>query len=671
MYPLVLQGRLIMSESKVMSWSMNGKNTCSHYAVDDNTLQAGPVSLKHFFILRFRMSTNIESTLRKAQKALAARQFSDALEGFVSVVGKYPANQRAQRGVMLSRSALADENFATNHPPRHQLDEIAAMVNAGQFDQAIANSRQWLANYPKAHGLYNLLGAACSSNGDDNEARSAFEQAVLLKPNFMAARTNLGRTLMRLGEHREFEILTSESLTISPDDPQTPNLIAAHLIELRQFDAAMPHARKAVQEKTDFAEAHNHLGLCLRHAGKLDQAITSYKRAIDLKPQFLAAINNLGLAFLALGKRADAKEAFQQCLDLDPRAAMVHNNLGQLALQSHEPSDALAHFEKTTKLNPDFVDAEFNKFVALCHADRIKSAFRFAECRFDHRRKVPVARSYGGGLPVWGGESLAGKTIIVHAEQGLGDSLMFLRHVDRLTQMGGTVILIVQQPLVAIVRANWPHLEVFSTGDTEECRNEIRADCQIPLMSLPLHLGADKDSLTVSAAYLGVPEDVQYRWRHRFNQTSRLRVGFTFKGSADHTNDANRSIPYEIFISALPEGPEYHFLGIDLERREQDLIASRKDILTHHETIGDFCDTAAIVASMDMVICVDTSVAHLAGALGIPTSVLLSHTPDWRWGLTGDATFWYPSVRLLRQPEFGDWHSVLARIPTLLAVTSD
>lgn len=617
------------------------------------------------------MSANIEGALKRAQKALAAGQFSEALDGFLSVLGKYPANQRAQRGVMLSRSALADQDFAINHPPRHRLDEIAAMINAGQFSQAVDASRQFLTHFPRAHGLYNLLGAACSSNGDEEEAKSAFEQAVLLKPDFMGARTNLGRTLMRLGEHRKFDILTSESLTIAPNDPQTPNLIAAHLIELRQFEAAMPHAQKAVHMKADFAEAHNHLGLCLRHDGRLEQAIASYRRAINLNPRFLAAINNLGLALMASGNRAEAADAFRQCLALDAGAAMVHNNLGQLALQAHQPSDALAHFEMAGKLDPDYVDAEFNKFVALCHADRMELAFPFAECRFDQRRKVPVARAYGGEMPVWDGGSLARKTIIVSAEQGLGDSLMFLRFIDRLTDMGGTVILIVQQPLVAITRANWPHLEVISAGAAESSRNDIEADYHIPLMSLPLHLGADKGSLSASAAYLAVPESAQQEWSHRFGQTGRLRVGFAFKGNADHTNDSNRSIPHDIFISALPQGPEYHFLGIDLEASERDYIAARADVLSHHEEIGDFCDTAAIVANMDMVICVDTSVAHLAGALGVPTFILLSHTPDWRWGLTGNTTFWYPSVTFIRQPEFGDWKSALARIPALPALRSD
>lgn len=617
------------------------------------------------------MSANIEGALKKAQKALATRQFSEALDGFLAVIGKYPANQRAQRGVMLSRSALADQNFAANHPPRHQLDEIAAMINAGQFSEAVGASRQFLVKFPRAHGLFNLLGAACSSTGDEEEAKSAFEQAVLLKPNFMGARTNLGRTLMRLGEHQRFDILTSESLTIAPDDPQTPNLIAAHHIELRQFASAMPHALKAVHIKADFAEAHNHLGLCLRHDGRLDEAIASYRRAIELDNQFLEAINNLGLALMASGNRTEAAEAFQQCLALDAGAAMVHNNLGLLALQAHQPLDALAHFERASNLNHDYVDAEFNKFVALCHADRMEVAFPFAECRFDQRRKVPVAHSYGRNVPVWEGGSLAGKTIIVCAEQGLGDSLMFLRYIDRLTDMGGTVILIVQQPLVAITKANWPHLEVISASAIEASQNDIEADYQIPLMSLPLHLGADKSSLATSAPYLTIPESAQQEWGNQLGQTDQLRVGFAFRGNADHTNDENRSIPHDIFINALPQGPEYHFLGIDLEAKERDFIATRADILSHHKEIGDFCDTAAIVANMDMVICVDTSVAHLAGALGVPTFILLPHTPDWRWGLTGDTTFWYPSVTFMRQPEFGDWKSSLARIPSLLALRPD
>lgn len=613
------------------------------------------------------MSASVENTLRKAGKAFAGRRFSEALSGFQSVLEKFPANQRARRGAIQSRSALADEMFASNHPPRDQLDAIAGMINGGEAGQAVSACRAFLTKFPKGHGLYNLLGAACSSSADEEAARNAFEQAVLLKPDFMGARANLGRTLMRLGEREKVEALTAESLTIAPEDPQTHNLIAAYLIELRQFESAFQHAQKAVHIKPDFAEAHNHLGLCLRHAGKFDQAIDSYRRAIELNPRFAEAINNLGLSLMALGDNAPAAEAFHSCLAIDPRMAMAHNNLGQLALQEHRPSDALDHYAKAKATDQNFIDADFNSFVALCHAGKMDLAFTQAECRFDPRRKVPVARSYSGNLPAWDGAPLSGKTILIHAEQGLGDTLMFLRFLNRMADMGGTVMIAAQRPLVAMTKAGWPDLDVISTADLARDHSIIEADYQIPLMSLPLYLGAGRQSLSVSAAYLSVPASIRQVWSERLGHADSLRVGFTFKGSADHLNDSRRSIPHDVFINALPQGPEYHFLGIDLLEKERQSFASRKDIRSHHRDIGDFSDTAAILSQMDMVICVDTSVAHLAGALGVPTHILLSHTPDWRWGLTGETTVWYPSVKLVRQERFGDWGGALARIPAIVA----
>ena len=612
------------------------------------------------------MSASVETQLRKSQKALAGHQFAAARDGFRQVLDRFPGNARARRGFWISQSALADAGFAENHPPRLQLDEIAAALGAGRAADAADMTNALITRFPRGQGLHNLLGVARASLGDDAGAIAAFRTAVELKPNFLEARANLASRIMAQGDFEAALPVLGDSLEMAPEDGTSLDAMTVCLIGMKQFDEALATARRAVRARPDKAEPHNNLGLCQRHLGQLDDAITSYRRALEITPDFADAILNLGVALVRSGQAEDAVTTYRRGLESGLASARLHSNLGLALIETRQLDAAIAAFDAALGLDPGHIDARFNRFIAMALDGQLEDAWPHAECRFDTRRAVPVDLRYRGSAPAWDGKTtLAGKTLLVHAEQGLGDTLMFLRFMAHLPADASRIRLAVQPELHDLLAAQSAGFEVVSLGDSP-VGDDPEPDYQCPLMSLPLHLG------TVAAAspahrYLTVPAARATTWQDRLGPAERERIGFVFRGNPHHVNDRKRSIDLARFLTALPSGPDYHFLGIDLQRDEAALLARRVDIRTHCDDLADFCDTAALVSQMDRVVSVDTSVAHLAGALGIDTHILLPFTPDWRWGLATSERIWYRSVTLHRQAAHDDWERVLDALHARLA----
>ena len=610
------------------------------------------------------MPSNLESQLKKYQKAFTRHKFADARDGFRQIMMRFPSNKSAKRGFWLSQSALADASFAANHPPRQQLDEIAAALRSGRTQDAASMAITLLSSFPLGHGLYNLLGVAQVNLGDDDKAISAFRKAIELKPNFIEARNNLASRMIARNDLEDAFQFISDSLEMVSEDGPTLNVMTVCLIGLRRFEEALSAAKRAVKAQPDDATSHNNLGLCKRHLGQLDDAITSYQRALEITPGFADAILNLGVALVRLGRVEDAITTYRRGLASDLGSARLYSNLGLALVEARQFDDAIAAFDTALDLDPSHIDAIFNRFVAMALDKQLEHAWPYAECRFDTRRNVPVDLRYHGSAPAWDGKAkLAGKTLLVHSEQGLGDTLMFLRFMVHLPADATRIQLAVQSPLHELIAAQSTLFEVVSLENSHG-EDDQTPDYQCPLMSLPLLIGAAASS--PAHRYLTVPAARATIWQERLGMADNERIGFVFRGNPDHVNDRNRSIDLALLLAALPEGPDYHFLGIDLRHDEAARLAMRGDIKTHCDDLKDFCDTAALVSQMDRVVCVDTSVAHLAGALGINTHILLPFTPDWRWGLKPSERIWYRSVTLHRQAVYGDWDHPLSQVTAAL-----
>jgi len=612
------------------------------------------------------MSASIETQLKKSQKALSSQKFAEARDGFRQVLERFPGNARAKRGFWISQSALADSGFVANHPPRQQLDDITTALRGGRAEEVAAMASALVTSFPRAHGLHNLLGVAEAKLGHKSRAIAAFRAAVELKPDFLEARANLASLMLAQGGFDTALPVLSDSLEMAPEDGTNLIVMTVCLIGMKRYDDALAMARRAIKVRPDQAETHNNLGLCLRHLDRLDEAIQSFRRALEITPDFIDAILNLGVALVRAGQAETAITTYRRELEAGRASAKLHNNLGLALIETRQLDDAIAQFDTALCLDPDHLDSRFHRFIAMALSGQLDEAWQHAECRFDSRRAVPVDHRYDGPVPAWDGTaSLAGKTLLVHAEQGLGDTLMFLRYLPRLPADTGHVRLAVQGQLQQLIAAQSGTIEVVSLDDVSE--DGAAADFQCPIMSLPHRLGGRAAAPAAIHSYLTVPEASLSAWQDRLGATARQRVGFVFRGNPDHLNDKNRSLALARFLTALPAGPDYHFLGIDLRQDERTLLARRNDVHSHCGDLADFRDTAALVSQMDRVVCVDTSVAHLAGALGIETHILLAFTPDWRWGLDGSDSIWYPSVTLHRQPAHGDWQPVLDAIHTMLA----
>ena len=647
---------------------MHCGKACRDAMILQNTAHPPAVATlpKRRFSGQGHMSANLESQLKKSQKALANQKFSEARDGFRQVMMRFPANARAKRGFWLSQSALADSGFAANHPPRRQLDEIAAALGAGRAKDAASMANKLVSRFPLGHGLHNLLGVAEATLGNEENAIAAFSTAIELKPNFLEARNNLASRMIARGDFDGALLLISDSLDMAPESGSTLNAMTVCLIGLRRFEEALATAKRAVKAQPGDAAAHNNLGLSQRHCRQLDDAIASYRRALEIAPDHIDATLNLGAALVRTGHADEAINTYKLGLKTKDTDSRLHTNLGLALIETRQIEQAIKAFDKALDLDPSHVDARFNRFTAMALAGQLDLAWPYAECRFDKNRVIPVEYRYRGSAPAWDGTaSLAGKTLLVHAEQGLGDTLMFMRYMTQLPAETGHVRLAVQDPLRTLIAAQDTPFEVVSL-DPDGADDAVATDYQCPLMSLPLILGA---SATVPSAshYLTVPETRTAEWQARLGVAEKARVGFVFRGNPDHVNDSTRSLELTRFLEALPEGPDYHFLGIDLQQNEKKWLSRRGDVRLHCDHLADFCDTAALVSQMDKVVCVDTSVAHLAGALGVDTHILLAYTPDWRWGLGSSNSDWYPSVTLHRQTNPGNWQPVLETLHAKLA----
>ena len=629
--------------------------------------QADKIITCPLYILRVvDLSFNLETKLKKARKAFAGRHFSDARELYNQALARFPQNTHAQRGFLLSQSAIADSHASSTHPPMRDLDQIAKLLTQGEAEEAAKRAYGLAPRFPDAHLLLNLLGVAATNIGQEEDAIKAFTRAIHLKPNYMEARANLANRMMAQSQFEKALQIVGGSLQLVPDDAINLNAMAVCLIHLERFEEALKIGRKAVDANPDNAEAHNNLGICYRRLERWEEASRCYARALEINPEFVNALNNLGLALVKQGKPLEGIDLYKRCLDLNGESAITHDNLGLAYLNLGRFDDAIRHFDAAMEIDENLIDANFNKFIALALNNKLHLAWPYAECRFDSRRSVPVDFHYRGEAPQWDGTApLQGKTLLVHAEQGLGDTLMFFRYLAQLSHLADSVLVAVQEPLEPLlarqsVDFKVTSLEKMSAG---ECG---AVDFQCPMMSLPYLLDKSLAPSEAPESYLTVPSQIASTWHTRLGLAQRARVGFAFRGNPDHQNDRKRSMDLKTFLTALPDGADYHFLGIDLSEAELDLFTARPDLHNHAKYLLDFSDTAALVSLMDHVVTVDTSVAHLAGALGVKTSLLLAFIPDWRWGVGVRQNNWYRSVSLFRQETPTDWTTPVAKVASTL-----
>lgn len=510
----------------------------------------------------------------------------------------------------------------------------------------------------------------------------------------------------RAGRFAETIPLYRAFLQSVPEEPETLNNLGVALKETGQYDEALAVFDKALALAPDFKEALSNKGMTLRRLKRSEEAAGVLERAVALDPSYVFALSNLGNALRDLGRLAEAEDRFRAALALAPDFAQGYSNLGNVLKDQGRLEEAFALYARAQALAPSFADAPYNKGCILheqgrldaaaaaykqalaCQPDYADAHWNLAHLKllngdfeggwrdYEWRWRKTGALAHGYSAPLWDGGDLAGRTILLHAEQGLGDSLQFVRYAPMVKAKGGRVVLSVPKPLVRLFRLSMPEIdEIVAQGDPAPLPPH---HCRAPLMSLPLLFGTRLETVPAKVPYLAAAPDQAASWAARVGEIAqgKKKIGLVWAGSprpdlADaHAVDQRRSMRLEQFAPlAGIEGVHFFSLqkgeGTALQAQTPPAGMALADLM---DEARDFADTAAFVAALDLVIGVDTSVIHLAGGMGKPVWVLSRFDGCWRWLLERADSPWYPTLRLFRQKRPADWENVVAEVKAALAL---
>jgi TPR repeat/Glycosyltransferase family 9 (heptosyltransferase)/Tetratricopeptide repeat len=430
-----------------------------------------------------------------------------------------------------------------------------------------------------------------------------------------------------------------------------------------QVDAALELIRRAIAINADYAEAWGNLGNVLTVRGEVDEAIAAYRRAIELNSDLAEAHSNLGNALRESGRVDEAVAACRRAIAISPGFAKAWGNLGNGLKEQGKFDEAMEAYRRAIALDPKSPETHYNFSFALLATGEFQRGWEEYEWRWKCAG-FPSARRHFS-QPVWNGEALGGRRILIHAEQGFGDAIQFVRYVPMVVERGGRVIVQCPGELVRLFRMSLRGCEIVGAGEAL-----AGFDFHCPLLSLPRIFGTTLETIPRVEPYLRADDGNVERWRDRMAGCSaELKVGLAWAGSAVHKNDRNRSMKLEMF------GPLGRMAGVRFFSLQKGKAAAEiqnspagMEIVDWTEELKDFGDTAGLIANLDLVIAVDTAAAHLAGAMGKPVWTMLAFVPDWRWLLGRVDTPWYPTMRLWRQSLAGDWDGVIARVGDALSV---
>lgn len=531
----------------------------------------------------------------------------------------------------------------------------------GRLDEARACYAQVLQAQPDNADASHLLGVLLGALGHSAQGIAHLQRAIRLRPEFAAAHNHLGNAFRAGAQWAAAITAYRRALAVRPDYPVALNNLACALKATGQLPEALAALRRAVSLDPAYADAHYNLGNVYAALGDYQTALSAYHAALALRPNDIEMLLALAKAWHHLEQSAPALTALAQVLSLAPSSADAYNTLGAVHEQCGEIAAARDAYRQAVDLEPGRVDAQLSLGAAELRLGHFPAGWRgyaFRPAQGGVPDPLALTRQ-----PVKPG-ALAGKSVLLYAEQGLGDTLQFARFAPLLVDAGVTVGLVVQPPLQALLAASLPTLRVLAQGETLPV-----ADAHWPLLSLPLVFDTTLASIPVPVPYVQAPKGAVARWASRLPRSNArtLRVGVAWSGNPKHENDRRRSIPLTLF-STLMAGVDGLFCVLQTEIRSADraILPRLGNLIDLSAEIDDYVDTAAMVANLDLIVTVDTSVAHLAGAMGKAVWVLLPDVADWRWLLGREDSPWYPSMRLFRQRARGDWAEVLQRVAVAL-----
>ncbi len=576
-------------------------------------------------------------------------------------------------------------------------DNAGALNNRGVTLQALTRHEEALASLDRALSLRPDFAEALSNRGISlyelnrfDEALASYDRALRLRPNYVEAFSNRGNALAKLQRHEEALASYEDALALHPRRVDALYNRGSVLRKLERYDQAVASYDTALALQPDHVEALTNRGIALHDLRRYDEAIASYDRALSLRPGHAEALTNRGGALHEMMRYDEALAGHEGALAVQPDHVTALNNRGVTLHRLRRLDDALASYDRALALRPDYAEAFVNRGITLHALKRLDEALAsydsalllrpdYADAHFFGAMTRLLAGDFDRGWseyewrwksesikllkhdfrqPLWLGEDdIAGKTILLHSEQGFGDTIQFCRYVPLVAARGARVIVEVDQPLLGLMTGLAGVAQTIARGSPLP-----DFDFHRPLLSLPLAFKTRLETIPSGLPYLSAPVPTLQSWQARLGKERRPRIGLAWSGNAGHTSDRQRSISLHSLLPLLDFDATFVSLQKEVRPADADTLKESGRILHFGDELKDFADTAALISHLDLVISADTGVAHLAGALGKPAWVLLTWVPDWRWLLDRDDSPWYPTVRLFRQGEAREWDSVIAGV---------
>ena len=568
------------------------------------------------------------------------------------------ANELYQQGKLLQAEAAycgilerSPDNLYAIHP----LGLIALETN--RPDLAAKLFRKAIAVDGNVRAFPNNLGHALQDLNQLEDAIESYENAIRIDPNYANAHYNRGIALQAMGRLDDALGSYDKVLELNPRDAEAYNNRGRVLEELDRLSEALTAYDAALLLRDNFAEIHSNRGNVLKKLGNLDAALDSYDRAIRLKPNYPEAHSNRGNALHELGRFEEALDSYNRAIQLKPDYVTAYANRGRTLFEMKRIEEALQSYDRATVLKPDFADAHSGKgYLLLLLGDFIKGWQAY-----EWRKKDAALK---GGLrsfsqPEWSGaDDIAGKTLFIQCEQGLGDTIQFCRYARLAEARGANVVLSTQDSLMGLLKGLSPTIEIIDSKSTPP-----KFDYHVALLSMPLALKTDESRVPADIPYLRADPDRIERWRLKLCGQG-FKIGVAWQGSKLGTSFGKSF--HVACLHSISQLPGVRLISLQKNEGSEQVMTLPDGMKV--ETLGDdfdcgpdaFLDTAAVMENLDLVITADTSIAHLAGALGRPTWIALKLVPDWRWLLDRNDSPWYPTMRLFRQPARDDWSSVFA-----------
>ncbi len=623
-------------------------------------------------------AANLEAALKAAVRLYRQGRLEQAKEACGKILRAAPEHfgtlyLLGTVATRLGEYALAADAFAkaaaTDPANAEALVNLGlAQKNLGKPDEASASFRRALEIKPSIAEAHNALGKVLQDQNrtlDDpkmaEEALACFQRAVEIKPDFAEAHNNLGMELANQEKLDEAAACYRRAVELDPAYAEAHNNLGNVLRHQKKLKEAAACYRRVIGINPNLATAHNNLGKALQGLHRLDKAAASCRRALEIDPEHLGAHVTLADILYEQDELEEAEAGYRRALEIEPDNAGTFHSLGNTLRMLGNVDEAIAFYRRAIEIRPDFGNAHFHHGLALLAAGDLDRGWEEHEWRWK-RESAPKKKRRDFPQPKWDGSRLDGRTILLHAEQGLGDTIQFIRYAPMVAQRGGRVVVECRQLLIGLFK-DMPGIDQL----VRKGRDLPPFDVQASLMSLPMILGTTLETIPGDVGYIRGEGRLVDKWKDRLSGFAGRKVGLCWQGNPKFPRDKWRSIPLKYFANLLDD-PSSTFINLHKGAGEGQIgeCGLEDRIVNYSAEVKSLVDTAAIIENLDLVITSDTSVAHLAGAMGKPVWILLQFVPDWRWLREREDSPWYPTMRLFRQRKRGDWEDVLARVKRAL-----